>query len=119
MVILVIISHVKSSFSIANNQLIFFSRISSTKINGQNLTRLACTLNTFQTFHSLPYNVPKIEAQNGLSSEPIPQIDQLYSPKFPLEIVREFVMGAIQEAVEINQVHNRDPIGGSNENLFL
>uniref|UniRef100_A0A336KLC6 CSON012070 protein n=1 Tax=Culicoides sonorensis TaxID=179676 RepID=A0A336KLC6_CULSO len=53
------------------------------------------------------------------SSEPIPVIDQLYSPKFPLEIVREYVMGALQEAVEINQIHNRDPIGGSNENLFL
>lgn len=55
----------------------------------------------------------------AISSEPIPVIDQLYSPKFPLEVVREFVMGAIQEAVQINQVHNRDPIGGSNENLFL
>lgn len=54
-----------------------------------------------------------------ISSEPIPVIDQLYSPRFPLEVVREFVMGALQEAVEINQVHNRDPIGGSNENLFL
>lgn len=53
------------------------------------------------------------------SSEPIPVIDQLYSPKFPLEIVREYVMGAVKEAVEINQIHNRDPIGGSNENLFL
>jgi ryanodine receptor 2 len=73
---------------------------------------------TFQTIHSLPYNVPKIETQ-ALSSEPIPQIDQLYSPTFPLEVVRQFVMGAIHEAVEINQVHNRDPIGGSNENLFL
>uniref|UniRef100_A0A182TIU4 Ryanodine receptor 3, brain n=1 Tax=Anopheles melas TaxID=34690 RepID=A0A182TIU4_9DIPT len=38
---------------------------------------------------------------------------------FPLEVVREFVMSALQEAVQINQVHNRDPIGGSNENLFL
>jgi hypothetical protein len=28
-------------------------------------------------------------------------------------------MMALHEAVEINQVHNRDPIGGSNENLFL
>jgi ryanodine receptor 2 len=67
---------------------------------------------------SVPNIVPKIE-EKALSSEPIPQIEQLYSPKFPLEVVREFVMGAIQEAVEINQVHNRDPIGGSNENLFL
>ncbi|KAG5681994.1 hypothetical protein PVAND_011393 [Polypedilum vanderplanki] len=65
-------------------------------------------------------NAPQVvEITAAISSEPIPVIDQLYSPKFPLEVLREFVMGAIQEAVEINQVHNRDPIGGSNENLFL
>ncbi|KRF97582.1 uncharacterized protein Dwil_GK20678, isoform D [Drosophila willistoni] len=52
-------------------------------------------------------------------TEPIPNIDQLYSPKFPLEVVREFVMEALKDAVEINQVHNRDPIGWTNENLFL
>lgn len=28
-------------------------------------------------------------------------------------------MTALAEAVISNQVHNRDPIGGSNENLFL
>lgn len=28
-------------------------------------------------------------------------------------------MTALADAVEVNQVHNRDPIGGSNENLFL
>lgn len=55
----------------------------------------------------------------SVSSEPIPDIDQLYSPKFPLEVVREFVMEALKEAVEVNQVHNRDPIGWTNENLFL
>lgn len=54
-----------------------------------------------------------------ISSEPIPVIDQLYSPLFPLEVTKEFVMGALLEAVDINQVHNRDPIGGSNETLFL
>nr|XP_017105956.2 ryanodine receptor isoform X3 [Drosophila bipectinata] len=52
-------------------------------------------------------------------TEPIPNIDQLYSPKFPLEVVRQFVMEALKDAVEINQVHNRDPIGWTNENLFL
>lgn len=57
--------------------------------------------------------------QTTASSEPIPDIDHLYSPKFPLEVVREFVMEALKEAVEINQVHNRDPIGWTNENLFL
>lgn len=55
----------------------------------------------------------------AVSSEPIPTIDTLYSPKFPLEVVREFVMEALHEAVGVNQVHNRDPIGWSNENLFL
>ncbi|XP_017490795.1 PREDICTED: ryanodine receptor-like, partial [Rhagoletis zephyria] len=28
-------------------------------------------------------------------------------------------MEALKEAVEVNQVHNRDPIGWTNENLFL
>lgn len=42
----------------------------------------------------------------------------LYSPYFPLDVVRDYVMSALAEAVEINQVHNRDPVGGSNENLF-
>lgn len=46
-------------------------------------------------------------------------IEALYSPTFALEEVRQFVMEALAEAVAINQVHNRDPIGGSNENLFL
>lgn len=63
-------------------------------------------------------NLPEVVAP-GISSEPIPGIDQLYSPQFPLEVVRQFVMGALHEAVLVNQIHNRDPIGGSNENLFL
>lgn len=49
----------------------------------------------------------------------IENIKSLYSPHFPLDIVRDYVMMALNEAVEVNQVHNRDPIGGSNENLFL
>ncbi|XP_026743410.1 LOW QUALITY PROTEIN: ryanodine receptor [Trichoplusia ni] len=52
-------------------------------------------------------------------AESITEISNLYSPFFPLEVVREFVMQALAEAVETNQVHNRDPVGGSNENLFL
>ena len=40
-------------------------------------------------------------------------------PAFPLDIVREIVMEALGEAVRVNQVHNRDPIGGSNEDLFV
>lgn len=52
-------------------------------------------------------------------TENIDDIKNLYSPFFPLDIVRDFVMTALADAVEVNQVHNRDPIGGSNENLFL
>ncbi|XP_055318049.1 ryanodine receptor isoform X5 [Sitodiplosis mosellana] len=67
------------------------------------------------------YSQPQIipSANENAFSEPIPTIDALYSPKFPLEEVRDFVMEALLEAVEVNQVHNRDPIGWSNENLFL
>jgi len=63
---------------------------------------------------------------NQLPSRNVPSSDQaieniknLYSPHFPLDVVRDYVMMALNEAVEVNQVHNRDPIGGSNENLFL
>lgn len=68
--------------------------------------------------HLPTHNTPNVVAP-AVSSEPIPSIDALYSPKFPLEVVRAFVMEALHEAVEVNQVHNRDPIGWSNENLFL
>ncbi|KAK4873043.1 hypothetical protein RN001_015072 [Aquatica leii] len=49
----------------------------------------------------------------------IEAIKTLYSPYFDLEEVRNYVMQALADAVQINQLHNRDPIGGSNENLFL
>ncbi len=71
----------------------------------------------FSEPHFLPHNTSTLAPAD--SSEAIPTIDALYSPKFPLEVVRTFVMEALSEAVEVNQVHNRDPIGWSNENLFL
>ena len=46
-------------------------------------------------------------------------IKQLSTPFFPLEIVKGFVIEALGRAVQLNQVHNRDPIGGSNEMLFV
>lgn len=79
----------------------------------------------YQLFPVNEFSEPHYLAQNtstlapAVSSESIPTIDALYSPKFPLEVVRTFVMEALSEAVEVNQVHNRDPIGWSNENLFL
>lgn len=71
----------------------------------------------FSEPHYLPQHTSTLAPAD--SSEPIPTIDALYSPKFPLEVVRTFVMEALSEAVEVNQVHNRDPIGWSNENLLL
>lgn len=65
------------------------------------------------TNHSASRIFPSSENQS------IENIRSLYSPHFPLDIVRDYVMMALNEAVEVNQVHNRDPIGGSNENLFL
>lgn len=56
---------------------------------------------------------------DGHLSANIETIKGLSSPYFPLDVAREFVMTALTEAVKTNQVHNRDPIGGSNENLFV
>jgi ryanodine receptor 2 len=36
-----------------------------------------------------------------------------------LETVKVFAIHALELAVKLNQVHNRDPIGGSNEMLFV
>ena len=47
------------------------------------------------------------------------EIATLGIPAFPLDIVREIVMEALQQATQVNQVHNRDPIGGSNQDLFV
>ncbi|XP_043461888.1 ryanodine receptor isoform X4 [Leptopilina heterotoma] len=74
--------------------------------------------------HSLRYlETESVRPQMKMSeigeNQNIENIKSLYSPHFPLDIVRDYVMMALNEAVEVNQVHNRDPIGGSNENLFL
>ncbi|CAG0896856.1 unnamed protein product, partial [Cyprideis torosa] len=50
----------------------------------------------------------------------VPQdFKDLSSPEFDLETLKEFIIEAMSEAVEANQVHIRDPIGGSNEKLFV
>lgn len=64
-------------------------------------------------------NQPPSREFPSSENQSIENIRSLYSPFFPLDIVRDYVMMALNEAVEVNQVHNRDPIGGSNENLFL
>ena len=64
-------------------------------------------------------NQPASRVLPSSENQSIENIRNLYSPYFPLDVVRNYVMMALNEAVEVNQVHNRDPIGGSNENLFL
>lgn len=51
--------------------------------------------------------------------EHIESFKTLSTPYFPLDTLKAFVMDALERAVLLNQVHNRDPIGGSNENLFV
>jgi ryanodine receptor 2 len=51
--------------------------------------------------------------------EHIETIKELSTPFFPLETVKVFAIHALELAVKLNQVHNRDPIGGSNEMLFV
>ena len=46
-------------------------------------------------------------------------IKELYLPEFDLDTLREFVMEALETAVQVNQVSNRDPIGGTNQDLFV
>merc|ERR550532_3658620 len=46
-------------------------------------------------------------------------IKNLTLPEFQLDTLREFVMEALETAVHVNQVSNRDPIGGTNQDLFV
>ncbi|XP_023320280.1 ryanodine receptor isoform X3 [Eurytemora carolleeae] len=46
-------------------------------------------------------------------------IKELTLPEFALDSLREFVMEALENAVSVNQVANRDPIGGTNQDLFV
>lgn len=101
-----------------NNKL--FSLNCTHALHPSNLCVPCCSLLVIIEF-SEPHFLHQVASNlaPAVSSDQIPSIDSLYSPKFALEVVRTFVMEALAEAVEVNQVHNRDPIGGSNENLLL
>ena len=60
---------------------------------------------------------PKMHV-SAITSE-LSDIKNLMTPAFPLDIVRDIVMESLKQAVLVNQVHNRDPIGGSNQDLFV
>ena len=46
-------------------------------------------------------------------------IRDMASPFFPVDVLKQFVMEALDDAVRKGNRPNRDPIGGSNENLFV
>jgi len=41
------------------------------------------------------------------------------SPFFPLDVLKQLMMENMTEAVSKGAAHIRDPIGGSNETLFV
>jgi ryanodine receptor 2 len=49
----------------------------------------------------------------------VESIKDLSSPYFPVDVLKQFVMEALDDAVKKGNRPNRDPIGGSNENLFV
>lgn len=51
--------------------------------------------------------------------EKITSLKDLSTPYFPMETLKQFVMEAIDDAVRKGARPNRDPIGGSNANLFV
>ena len=65
------------------------------------------------------YYLYSLVAISFLSRPDAYNVKELSLPAFPLDVVREVVIEALDMAAEVNQLHNRDPIGGSNEDLFV
>lgn len=53
------------------------------------------------------------------SSNKLGNVKDLHTPEFPVEVLKQFVMEALDDAVKKGITLTRDPIGGSNENLFV
>ncbi|KAL1472514.1 hypothetical protein MTO96_039268, partial [Rhipicephalus appendiculatus] len=51
--------------------------------------------------------------------EKVESIADLSTPYFPVDALKQFVIEALADAVKKDSRPNRDPIGGSNENLFV
>lgn len=68
---------------------------------------------------SLTYESVRPKMLTSPISLDVYNIKELSLPAFPLDVVKEIVMEALNQAAEVNQLHNRDPIGGSNEDLFV
>lgn len=51
--------------------------------------------------------------------EKVETVKELNSPAFQIDVLKQFVMEALDDAVRKLNRPMRDPIGGSNENLFV
>ena len=71
------------------------------------------------SLRSLAYESIRPEMSTCEITTDLTNIKQLTLPDFPLDSLREFVMEALETAVHVNQVANRDPIGGTNQDLFV
>lgn len=71
------------------------------------------------SLRSLAYESIRPEMSTCEITTDLTNLKELTLPDFPLDALREFVMEALETAVQVNQVSNRDPIGGTNQDLFV
>ena len=63
---------------------------------------------------------PEMKSSPKVSQDKvIESFKDLSSPHFPVDILKQFVIEALDDAVKKGNRPNRDPIGGSNTNLFV
>ncbi|XP_077528941.1 ryanodine receptor isoform X3 [Haemaphysalis longicornis] len=74
---------------------------------------------TAQSFSTLECVSIRPEMSFSETREKVESIADLSTPYFPVDALKQFVIEALAEAVKRDSRPNRDPIGGSNENLFV
>ncbi|GFR18427.1 ryanodine receptor [Trichonephila clavata] len=68
---------------------------------------------------TMQYSSIRPEMTMSPIAEKIVSLKDLSTPYFPMESLKLFIMEALEDAVCKGNRPNRDPIGGSNENLFV
>ncbi|XP_035212318.1 ryanodine receptor-like isoform X2 [Stegodyphus dumicola] len=68
---------------------------------------------------TMQYSSIRPEMTMSPIAEKITSLKDLSTPYFPVESLKQFIMDALDDAVCKGNRPNRDPIGGSNENLFV
>uniref|UniRef100_A0AAN0LPN8 Ryanodine receptor n=1 Tax=Polyphagotarsonemus latus TaxID=1204166 RepID=A0AAN0LPN8_9ACAR len=103
------------SRSLAQNEFIIAldSHLKELYEESENASKIANSISTLEcasirSIMKQSERVDKIESVKGLSS-----------PYFPVKLLKQFVMEALNDAVKKLNRPMRDPIGGSNENLFV